>query len=1589
LVDLDHVINVTSGEYHSCAVLDTGAVKCWGHNGFGQLGDGTTTDRTSAVAVSGLPEDDGHPPAHAAHKALAVSAGESHTCAIIDNNRARCWGHNFFGQLGNNSFTDSSTPVPVKFDADGSPITTDDIDEVTGVVAITTGQFHSCARFSGDTVRCWGQNGRGQLGTGGTSEKEKLALPVTGLIGVRAVTAGGFHTCVLRTGNTLRCWAYNFYGQLGAYRSSSPTPVTVTALAGATVATTGDGHSCGLVSEPAAPDVDQPVCWGNNANGELGAHQSPSPASSTIPLDVFGVSDAGAAGLDPEPLPDPVSAGNEHACVMPAGSGTPKCWGRNTDGELGNGTNTGSDQPVAVSGLTTAIQVAAGGELDPVTAAELGTTCARRSDGKVQCWGANLYGQLGNEATTNSNVPVTVRSDDDDDHLHNPPHVITPPVDLTGAAAVAVGGRHACALMSDETVRCWGRNADGQLGDGTTDDRHFAVTVDTDPAEPEPTDNSPTHFVKLTNVKEITAGARHTCARRGPAGDNTVWCWGRNTDGQLGNGTFTGSTVPVQVSGIGGPGGTLIPLAIAAGDFHTCARVRSTITNNTFLRCWGDDTFGQLGNAAAGDSNVPVAPSGLDNPGGGTNIDLVKHVSAGRRNTCAVLIETSTLCWGDNPSGQLGDGIGSMSTVPVNVQNLGSVGGNHIPAPVDDTATTPPATAVTITVLATDNDADGTALTVNGIPDAPDRGTVVINGDNTVTYTPNGNFCTVDPTSNTDTFDYTVTDGIATVPATVTVTVQCPNTAPTANPDSASTDEETAVVVDVLANDSDINADTLSVGTVDDPANGTAVVESNKVKYTPDADFFGTETFDYRASDGAAQSAPATVTVTVVNVNDAPVANDDNATTNEDTAVTVDVVANDTDTDSPSTAILSVTNPAHGAAVKASPTTITYTPASGYCGTDGFSYTLADGSPTNGTDAANVSITVTCLNDGPNAGDDAATTSEDVPVVIDVLANDTDPENDPLTISAVTDPPHGTAVIETNKVKYTPDPDFCGADDFGYTATDGTESDSALVIPVVVVCHNDPPVAADDAPTAAEDTPTTLNVLANDSDIDGDALDVVSATDPAHGTTTVTSTELVNYKPDADYCGTDTFDYTVSDNHGGTDTATVTVTVTCSNDAPVVNDIADTSLPWGETLSVPLGASDVDAGDGDPATSDTVMYTLVGPPAGASVVEGPPGTFAVVWTPSSSQVGPHTLRVRGSDGLGAWDDETFVVTVGKRATALTYTGPGAGQYSDPTTPSATLLDFDGNPVGGVVVGFTIGNRSGAGLTDGTGDGSATFVLDGPMGAGTVETTFAGNDAYLPSATSSGFTIEKEAVTTTYTGRRLVTTTSTSAVVELSATVAEEADASLGMGTATLQLTFTQVGGGVLCSAPVSGTVPGQGTATCTTSSLGLGSRAVVAKVTSAKYSGPVDVGAFAVAQTPAGSGAGGGRTGSDDYFAFQAKPVRKAPPAGDALHVRRSGGLALVDHTSTLGLLTAGCSGGKTKVCSTVVEGSSAARWQVDLATGTVTPLAAGSTLRVDATDATEPDGTGADRYGVTLGAPSSYTLPSSLLSAGNIRVTP
>jgi large repetitive protein len=189
----------------------------------------------------------------------------------------------------------------------------------------------------------------------------------------------------------------------------------------------------------------------------------------------------------------------------------------------------------------------------------------------------------------------------------------------------------------------------------------------------------------------------------------------------------------------------------------------------------------------------------------------------------------------------------------------------------------------------------------------------------------------------------------------------------------------------------------------------------------------------------------------------------------------------------------------------------------------------------------------------PNANDDPATTKEDNSVTINVLANDTDPEGDPLMVSSVTQPANGSAVLNAdNTVTYTPKSDFNGSDSFTYTVADDHGGTDKATVNITVTPVNDAPVADGDSATTAEDTPTNIAVLSDDTDVDGDALSVANTTQPSHGTVSINANGTLSYTPAADFNGSDTFTYTVSDGHGGTATATVNVTVTPVNDAPTV-----------------------------------------------------------------------------------------------------------------------------------------------------------------------------------------------------------------------------------------------------------------------------------------------------------------------------------------------------------------------------------------------------------------------------------------------------
>jgi alpha-tubulin suppressor-like RCC1 family protein len=301
-----------------------------------------------------------------------------------------------------------------------------------------------------------------------------------------------------------------------------------------------------------------------------------------------------------------ISVGGDHTCVLLSDS-TTRCWGSNNSGQLGDGTNTDSNVPVAVTGLTGAMAISGRQFFLCFDSCIFGGhTCVILSNGTAKCWGYNDYGQLGDGTRTDSNVPVAVTG-------------------LTGAVVISAGRTHTCAMLSDGTAWCWGS---GLLGDGTN--TRYS--------------NVPVAVTGLTAAVAISAGRYHTCAL---LSDATARCWGSNGSGQLGDGTEVDSNVPVAVTGL------TRTVAISVGEFHTCA-----LLSDGTARCWGANWSGQLGDGTNTSSNVPVAVTGLTG---------AVAISTGGGNTCALLSDGTARCWGWNEYGQLGDGTNTDSNIPVQV----------------------------------------------------------------------------------------------------------------------------------------------------------------------------------------------------------------------------------------------------------------------------------------------------------------------------------------------------------------------------------------------------------------------------------------------------------------------------------------------------------------------------------------------------------------------------------------------------------------------------------------------------------------------------------------------------------------------------------------------------------------------------------------------------------------------------------------------------------------------------------------------------------------------------------------------------------
>lgn len=551
-------------------------------------------------------------------------------------------------------------------------------------------------------------------------------------------------------------------------------------------------------------------------------------------------------------------------------------------------------------------------------------------------------------------------------------------------------------------------------------------------------------------------------------------------------------------------------------------------------------------------------------------------------------------------------------------------GDNQMPLAGNDTSETVEDTPLSLNLLLNDSDPDTLDnLKVDQVF-ASANSSVEITADSTILYTSNLNFF------GDDTFEYVVTDqngGRDT--ATVTVTVTPVNDPPQASADEARTNVNAAVTLDVMSNDSDPENDPITISDVWAAANGSVVNNSgDDVTYTPTTDFHGQDTFSYVISDDNGLLDTALVTVMV---NDLPIAVEDQGSVNEDSVLVINLLLNDSDPNNDTLTVFSITDALHGTVQNNNDSTITYSPGLNYFGLDSLQYVVTDGY--GGYDTAKVVLTINAVNDAPIALDDSVRTPLDSAVTILVLENDSDIENDPLTVTGVADPINGQSSINDGlSVTYTPNPGYSGEDTFIYIISDGDKADTASVFVLV----NTNPVAVDDSISVQEDTPETFNVLLNDSDANNDPLSVASLSDPYHGTIEDVGSGNLTYSPELNFTGADSFYYGLSDGFGGLDTGMVYISVTDVNDNPVaVNDT--TSLAEDVTTLL-----DVLANDSDPENN---TLTISGYDQGAHGTVTSNGDTTLNYEPNANFFGADSFKYRISDGREGTDSAWVQLTV--------------------------------------------------------------------------------------------------------------------------------------------------------------------------------------------------------------------------------------------------------------------------------------------------------------------------------------------------------
>jgi alpha-tubulin suppressor-like RCC1 family protein len=519
---------ISAGFGSSLALLEDGTLWAWGDNTYGQLGNGSGAVRSNLVHIASGPTSvtSGPNVSNVAVLVLdlshltAISAGGNFCLALKSDGTVWAWGLDNDGQLGSGDGSENFfSPVQVP--------------GLAGVTAVSAGGDFGVALKSDGTVWLWGF-------CNGVESFAPVQVP--GLAGVTAISAGGDPTggqfgLALKSDGTVWAWGANDQGQLGnALTTDSATPFQVPDLTGIKAISAGGNHSLALQSDGTV------WSWGSNSDGQLGNGTSIDSSRVVQVSNLTGIT--------------AIAAGDVHSLALRS-DGTIMAWGRNSVGQLGNGSTTGSTIPIRISSPVGVAAIAAGGA----------HSLALKSEGSIWAWGGDSTGQLGNGTGPIQPLPVQTQN-------------------LTGVASVAAGGNHSLAIRPDGSVWAWGSNGDGQLGDGTNTDASYRLQLSVP-----------------TSVGAIAAGGDHSLAVRS---DGTVWAWGYNFFGQLGNGANADSNVPVQA---GTPTGIT---AVSAGGSGGEQRGHSlALRSDGTVWAWGCNGNGQLGNGSTADSNLPLQVPGL------------------------------------------------------------------------------------------------------------------------------------------------------------------------------------------------------------------------------------------------------------------------------------------------------------------------------------------------------------------------------------------------------------------------------------------------------------------------------------------------------------------------------------------------------------------------------------------------------------------------------------------------------------------------------------------------------------------------------------------------------------------------------------------------------------------------------------------------------------------------------------------------------------------------------------------------------------------------------------------------------------------